>query len=107
MRAILINPEKKEVTEVEYSGDYQDIYKLIDCKTFDVVRTSVSNDGIYVDDEGLFAKERAFWRFDYCYGQPLITLVNKGLVLGGNDEGDTIAPKSTVDYIKSKIEWGQ
>ena len=105
MKAILINPEKKEVTEVEYSGDYQDIYKLIDCKTFDIVRTSVSNDGVYVDDEGLFAKEQAYWKFDYCNDQPHIKLVNKGLVLGCNDEGDSIAPESTVDYIKSRIIW--
>ena len=35
MKAILINPHKETITEVEYSGNYKEIYDLIDCRTFD------------------------------------------------------------------------
>ena len=31
MKAILIDPILKEVKEVDYSADYKDIYKLIEC----------------------------------------------------------------------------
>ena len=104
MRAILINPNNKTVKEVDYDGDYISIYKLIGCSTFDVIGTSTSNDGIYVDDEGLFAKEQAYWKFALSSGIH-IKLVNKGLVLGCNDEGDSIAPDSTVEDIKKSITW--
>ena len=101
MKAILINPEKKEVTEVEYSGDYQDIYKLIDCKTFDVVRTSVSNDGIYVDDEGLFVDDQLF--FEYGGDAQSVRLAGNGLILGVDDEGNSISPQTTVEEVEGRV----
>ena len=105
MRAILINPEDKTVTEVDYDGDYKSIYKLIGCSTFDVVRTSTSNDGIYIDDEGLYAQIQFKWQFTFDNAYEPIKLVNKGLVLGCNDEGDSVAPDSTVEDIKKNITW--
>ena len=76
MRAILINPEDKTVTEVDYDGDYKSIYKLIGCSTFDVVRTSTSNDGIYIDDEGLYAPIQFKWQFTFDNAYAPIKLVN-------------------------------
>ena len=74
MRAILIDPMFKKLQEVEYSGNYKDIYKLIGYDdiimndrvlmkgyrptAFDVVRIPIGFDGIYVDDEGLYAPLR-------------------------------------------------
>ena len=37
MKAILIDPFDESVSEVEYNGDYKEIYNLADCRTFDVV----------------------------------------------------------------------
>jgi hypothetical protein len=105
MRAILIDPMNQEVKEVEYSGDYKDIYKLIECRTFDIVRIPVGNDGIYIDDEGLFAPTQFKWHYRYNKMQPAIRLVNKGLVLGCNDEGDTIGCDSSAYDIKRNIIW--
>ena len=105
MRAILINPENKTVTEVDYSGDYRDIYKLIGCRTFDIVRIPTGLDGIYIDDEGLYAEKQTFWKYRHNGIYAPIKLVNKGLVLGCNDEGNTIAPDSTVEDIKKNITW--
>ena len=105
MKAYLIDPEKREVTEVDYSGDYKDIYKLIDCSTFDVVGITPKGDGIYVDDEGLFAEKRVYWQFDYSDGQAYIRLVNKGLVLGTTIEGDSIEPDISLEKVKEKVVW--
>jgi len=52
MKAILINPFNQTITEVEYSGDYKEIYKLIECSTFDCVNIDDDNT-LFVDDEGL------------------------------------------------------
>jgi len=34
MKAYLIDPFTKTISMVEYSGDYNEIYKLIECDTF-------------------------------------------------------------------------
>ena len=36
MKALLIDPEKKEISEIEYSGETLDIYKFIECRTNDL-----------------------------------------------------------------------
>ena len=51
MRAFLIDPFQQEVTEVNYSGDFKQIYEFIDAHTFDVARLNAKGDGIYVDDQ--------------------------------------------------------
>ena len=110
MKAILIDPILKEVKEVDYSGDYKDIYKLIECRVFDVVHIPVGSDGIYIDDEGLFTPINKQHWFTYRYNahemHQNIPLVNKGLVIGCNDDGDSIDCDSTVDSIKASVRWG-
>ena len=112
MKAILIDPMFNTIKEVQYDGNYKSIYKLIGYsftkyqpRAFDIVRIPVGLDGIYVDDEGLYAPIKYTWSFRYNTANPPIKLVNKGLVLGCNDEGDTIAPDSTVEDIKKNIVW--
>ena len=110
MRAILIDPFAKEITEVDYDGDYKKIYELIDCTTFDVVNVPSGNDGIYVDDEGLYAPEGDKNWFTYRYNahemHQNIPLVNRGLVIGCDENGDSVDCDSTVDSIKASIKWG-
>ena len=105
MKAKLIDPITSTVKEVDYSGDYKDIYKLIGCRTFDVVSIPVGLDGIYVADAGLFAPLQFRWEYRYNRMHPPIQLVNKGLVLGCDDEGDSISPDSTVESIRRSITW--
>ena len=69
------------------------------------MRIPVGNDAIYVDDEGLYAELQFRWQYKYSPVQAPISLVNKGLVLGCDDEGETIAPDSTVEDIKRSITW--
>ena len=51
MKAILINPFDQTIKETEYTGDFREIYSLVDCRTFDCVRLTIEND-MYIDDEG-------------------------------------------------------
>lgn len=101
MQAFLIDPFDQTVTAVEYSGNYQDIYKLIGASLFDVVRIR-KGDSIYVDDEGLFREEQAFFKHK-DYPNPL---AGKALVLGTNDEGDSIEPNCVLAELKHNIEFG-
>ena len=106
MKAYLIDPEKQEVTEVEYSGDYKDIYKLIDCSTFEIVGITPKGDGIYVDEEGLYAEKKHLWSFKgILFENHLFNLSNKGLVLGSNIVGDTIQSDFSLEEIKERVVW--
>jgi hypothetical protein len=60
MKAILIDVKNEEIKEVEFDGTLHNIYDLVDCATFDVVRIDETN-GIYVDDEGLFVEDQLFF----------------------------------------------
>ena len=103
MKAILIDPFEKTITEVDYNGDFRQIYKLIDCGTFDVVRVNDIGDGIFVDDEGLInGKQQEFfgWR---GYEQPL---AGKGLLLGCTlSDGESADTSYTLDDAYDHVVW--
>ena len=101
MRAILIDPYAQEIVEVEYSGDYNDIYKFLQCDLFTTVYMPDTMDSIYVDDEGLYVENQRYFKFA-DYPQPLAGM---GLVLGCNDEGDSVSCESTLEQVKAQVEW--
>jgi hypothetical protein len=96
---ILIDPEKKELSYVEYDGNYKSIYKLIEANLFDIVYLT-DTETVFVDEEGLLNNPRYF--FTYEGFQPL---AGKGLILGTNDEGDSISTSLKIEDIKDKIEF--
>ena len=101
MKAFLIDPAAKTVTEVEYSGDWKDIYPLTDCDCF----TTVDIDGqntMFLDDEGLLKGHRDDF---FIYGWDCPPLAGKALVLGYDEEGETVAPTVTLEEIVSKVVW--
>ena len=101
MKAYLIDPYECTITQVEYSGDFEEIYKLIDCDYFDCVGFNEFRDTLYVDDEGLYKDNKEFFMID-GYPQPL---VGKALVLGTNREGDSIAPKISLTKLKKMVQF--
>ena len=105
MRAYLIDPIKKEISVVNYNGDYRMINELINCERgFDAVYGFRNQDTLFVDDEGLLRKENHAFEFTYDNGhtQPLM---GKALVLGTDAEGESVAVKSTLEEVESKIRW--
>lgn len=100
MKAYLIDPEARTITEVEHDGDYRQIYEFIDADCFDLARLNEHGDGIYVDDEGLFTK-RCFFHVE-GYSHPL---AGKGLVLGCDEEGNSTAPTITLEWLKERVEF--
>ena len=70
---------------------------LIDCTTFDVVMLSDADD-LFVDDEGLLKDNRYFsWSGRNFAG--------KGLILGHDDEGETIATTYDLQEVVDRVEW--
>lgn len=100
MKAILIDPFEHSIKEVEYSGDFRQIYELIGAECFDVVRIS-HEDSIFVDDMGLMNNPTHF----FIHEGYLSPLAGKGLVLGCDENGDSISPVTTVEEVKSKVKF--
>ena len=101
MKAILIDVKTQEIKEVEHDGKLQNIYDLIDCRTIDIVRIDDVN-GIFVDDEGLL-KDNLY--FEYSGSENVFKLAGSGLILGVDDEGNSISPTLTVEDVKSKVNF--
>jgi hypothetical protein len=97
--AFLIDPFARTITEVVYNDDFTQILKLIDADSFDGVRVNDERDTLYVDDEGLFKSNQKFFKLS-VYPQPL---AGKALLLGTDHRGEAVAPKCTLDWVKSNV----
>ena len=116
MKAILIDPKAKQVMQIDYNGGYKTIYEHLRFqnaegmthkpRAFDVVRTPTGGDGIYVDDEGLYAPAEDKHWFSITYKEQDMLLVNRSLVIGCDDEGNSTDCASTVEDIRQRIKWG-
>lgn len=99
MRAYLIDPGAKEVTEVDYNGDYRHIYEHIDATLFDAVPINKFGDVVYVDDEGLLGKRLPLFTLRTYHQE----LAGKGLVLGTNGEGGSVPPHISLDDLRDMV----
>ena len=100
MKAILIDVHTQSVTEVEHDNTLNNIYELLNCRTFDVVMID-EVDSIYVDDEGLFVDDQLF--FEYGGDAQSVRLAGNGLILGVDDEGNSISPQTTVEEVEGRV----
>ena len=100
MKAILINPFDQTIKETEYTGDYREIYSLIECRTFDCVRLTPHED-MYIDDEGLLINNQRYFRMLEIGAN----YAGKALLLAHDDEGETKATNWTLQDVKSMVEF--
>lgn len=100
MKAILIDPKERSITEVEYhDGNLEEIVDLLDCRLIDFVQTYINGDGLYIDDEGMLIEDQYFFKHinsDY-------PLAGKALVIGIGEQGETIAPLCSVEDLEDHI----
>lgn len=102
MKAYLIDPFERTVTEVQYNGEYRHIYELIKADTYTAVQITPQQDVIFLDDEGLYAGEHQRFFLYSDYPQPL---AGRGLVLGTDREGESVEPKITLDEVEALVRW--
>lgn len=105
MRAILINPVLRLVTEVEYNGDYRQIYEHINARTFEIVSLPGPNGTevcVFVDEEGLLNGNPHGWFTIEGYAQPLR---GRGLVLGSNDECESVASPLNATQVAAMVQF--
>jgi len=101
MKALLIDPYIKTITEVEYSGDYKEIQEKIHANMFAHVRFG-ETEGVFINDEGLLTANtntRFFLHKNWNY-----PVAGYGLVLG-DQFGESVSTQLTVDDLKEDIKW--
>ena len=98
MKGILINPHDETIKEVVYTGDFREIYDLVDCRTFDCVSLD-NEDDMYIDDEGLLVNNQRFFSIrGGNYG-------GKALLLSHDDEGESTATTLTLQEVEDMVKW--
>lgn len=105
MKAYLINPFDEEVTEIDYDGELDTLYQLLECSLVDAV-TCISEDSIFVDDEGLLNSVGEQKHFYFPgYSQPL---AGRGLFVGPTDsEGNSTEPRLTLEEVTALVIYGE
>jgi hypothetical protein len=101
MKAYLIDPQAKTVTEVHYNGDFHQIYELIEVELFTVVTIDDIGNAVFIDDEGLLNNPRYFFKLA-GYLQPL---AGKGLVLGTDDDGESVEPTISLEDVRGMVSF--
>ena len=101
MRAYLIDTPNKQIVEVDYNGDYRTIKEHIRADLFTTVMLG-SGDCLFVDDEGLINDNPHGWIKLEGYAQPLR---GYGLVLGTDEEGESIEPSATLEELRGMISF--
>lgn len=103
MKVFVIDPHELEITEQEYDGSLDCMYKLTHCNCVDLVRINEFGDGIFVDDEGLLGNlsEQAFFFYNGYYSP----LAGYGMVAGCDEEGETVSPHITLDELKANVNF--
>lgn len=100
----IVNPKEQKVSLVKSEIDptgYEWISDLIEARMFTFVRLYDNGDGVYIDDEGLYADQRFFW-IHKNYPQPL---VNKGLFMGTDAEGNSIPPRTSLTQFEKDVKF--
>ena len=103
-KAIKIDAINKKIYEVEIHNELDDIYNHLDCDLFTCPVSLDNQDTLYVDDEGLLINlydyKGSFYFKDFQ--QPLF---GHGLIIGTNNEGDSVDVKSTVEEIEKLVSF--
>lgn len=102
MKVILIDPKAKSITETNIGKSLQDIYKAMECEMIEAPLNYPNGDTMYCDEEAwLHFKEEedaGFMFHDWNY-----PILGKSIIVGTNNEGDSVDCKSSVEDFKNVI----
>lgn len=102
LNAILINPFEMTVSGVDYTGETEDLYRLIEARPFFPFRFDKKNT-MYLDDNGIYRdpSRQAFFMFGRCK-QPL---TGRALIVGRTRGGYDASTKLSVKFIQNNVRW--
>lgn len=111
MKVLFINATEKIISEVEINGEdtLHESYRLIGCELVEAPIIFDEEDTIYVDEEGLYKDDQPGFQLTIPpngeYKGSIWEFSGNGIVLGTDEEGNSISPKMGIEYLASMIEW--
>jgi hypothetical protein len=118
MKAILIDPKTRTVSEIELPDGptFEHVYKLIGdgCDAVDVVRLPGSgNEVMYVQEEGMLKLEHdkdgnctsEFFILESPSGQPMQLIVGRGIILACDRGGRDKSTSLKADVMREYVRW--
>lgn len=102
MKAVFIDAVNRTVTDIDLpyaEAGFMSINRQLGCDTMTLAYSFDNFDVIFADDEGLFNNPENFFIFS-DYDQPI---AGNGLVLGGNEWGESVDVKMTAAELAPKI----
>ena len=102
MRAIIIDAVKREVREVEIENTLKSLQEVVGgyIETAHQLNND-SRDAVFVNEEGLLSQPKNFFVYDGAH-QPF---AGSGIIVGCDDEGETIGCTISLDEVKSKVSF--
>jgi hypothetical protein len=100
MKAIFIDSKNKSVSYIdipEGKNHLAEMRKKINCECFCAAGVFKNNDTVYVDDEGLINGTGDFFILHSLRGEPL---AGNALIIGCNEEGDSVDCKTDISQIR-------
>jgi len=101
MKAFLINPKLKEVTEVEIEPSIEAIQDLIGFKTVDSDEIDANFDQLFFDEECFIRQQDQVGRFKV---DNLAPIAGKGVIANSSDNGKVLSnPKVTLANLIKRV----
>lgn len=104
MRAILIDPFKKTVLELNLDASQNMLdqwYKVLDASPVEVAHYIDDHDSILVDEEGLLKPCDHFFTYQGAH-QPF---AGRGLVVGCDNDGNTVSCTTPVEDVLDSVRF--
>jgi hypothetical protein len=99
MRAIIVNPEDRTITETEIDGSLKTLQQIVGGLIEPVYHGLDDNHHCYVNEEGLLHDPLYFFMFTDGH-QPL---AGHGVILSTTDDGGEAPCTLSVDWVKQRV----
>jgi hypothetical protein len=99
MRAIIVNPKDRKITETEIDGSLQSLQQIVGGMIEPVTQGLDGNHHCYVNEEGLFDQPQHFFMFRNGH-QPL---AGNGVILAETDDGDEAACTLPLEWVSERL----
>jgi len=109
MKAIRINVYDRTITEVDLGeNSLKGMQKIVggNIELAFGVKLGDNGDALFVNEEGLLNNPQAFQMWYYEAGEKYLVFAGNGVIVGTDDEGETVDVKVKAENVKRLLEFG-